>query len=492
MAKKLTTESFIERAKKVHGDKYDYSEVEYIKSSSKVKIICPVHGQFSQTPNSHLNNNGCKSCHFDSMREKYVIPSSAFVNEAKLMHGEKYDYSKVNYTNSKTKVEIICHKHGVFEQTPYNHKKGQGCPKCGTESAANKIRSNNNTFIQKSKNLHNDKYDYSSVDYHGNKSKVTIICPQHGPFKQIPNSHLLGKGCQKCSLKQTQMEKNIKNILSRHNIDHTENDRSLIAPLELDYFIPSKSLAIECDGIYWHSELINGDKNYHLNKTKLCSDKGVRLIHIFETELKLKSKIVANRLKNILGLNKYKIYARKCEVKEIDAKTKTKFLDKYHIQSNDKASVKLGLYYKTRLVAVMTFCRNRKAMGKTHVEGEWELSRFATIANFSITGGAGKLLKHFERNYKPAKITSYADRRWSEGCLYTKLGFDKIRESKPNYWYFKDVNKLYHRFNFRKSELSRKLETFDPNKTEWENMVENGWNRIWDCGNLVFEKKYER
>lgn len=196
------------------------------------------------------------------------------------------------------------------------------------------------------------------------------------------------------------------------------------------------------------------------------------------------------RLKSILNLNKYKVAARKCKVIEIDSKLKNKFLNKYHIQGEDKSLVKLGLFYKRYLVAVMTFCKNRKALGKVHVNGEWELSRFSTIANFSIVGGAGKLLKHFERNWQPVKITSYADRRWSEGDLYKKLGFKKVRESKPNYWYFYSGSlNLKHRFNFRKSILSKKLDNYNNAKSAWRNMQENNWNRIWDCGNIVFEKK---
>lgn len=479
-------DNYICKSQKKHGQKYDYSLVKYTNAKNKVIILCKEHGQFKQSLCAHSRGQGCPKCKIEVLKSR--ANSQKFFKKAKEKYNNKFDYSESIYENCDSKIKIICPNHGEFWQTPYCHVKYKhGCPTC---SGLNKYSQED--FINISKNAQKQHYDYSLVDYKNTYTLVKIICKKHGTFEQAPKEHIKGHGCPKCSNHKSKIEDFVENILSEANISFKKSVRKNKNKVELDFYIKSNNLAIECNGVYWHSELKGKDKNYHLNKTKLCQQESIRLIHVLESEVNNKPKIVTNRLKNILGLNKYKIYARKCEVKEIDAKTKTKFLDKYHIQSNDKASVKLGLYYKTRLVAVMTFCRNRKAMGKTHVEGEWELSRFATIANFSITGGAGKLLKYFERNWQPAKITSYADRRWSEGGLYTKLGFDKVRESKPNYWYFKDVNKLYHRFNFRKSELSKKLETFDPNKTEWDNMVENGWNRIWDCGNLVFEKKYER
>ena len=193
----------------------------------------------------------------------------------------------------------------------------------------------------------------------------------------------------------------------------------------------------------------------------------------------------------MLGLTKYKIYARNCEIKEIANDLKNKFLNHYHIQGEDKSSVKLGAFYKNRLVAVMTFGKLRKALGQIHDEDCYELVRFATISNFTVMGIFGKLIKHFENNYNPKKIITYADRRWSNGNLYEKNGFTLDHVSEPNYWYFKEREfQRFHRFNFRKDVLKDKLPIFDENLTEVQNMFANGYNRIWDCGNLVFVKEY--
>ena len=550
----FNNEIFIQRSRKVHGDKYDYSLSNYKNSMEKVVILCPIHGRFMQLPSSHMNGNGCRKCadlaatkskndflkkakcvhgnlysydlsnyknreskisifcekhgkfiqsaknHINAKNicpkcviDSYRLSHEDFVERAEKIHEGRYDYSKVEYVSSKTKVEVICKQHGIFYQTPSNHLLGKGCNECAKLSTASKIIKNKSTVFEDRANLvHDNKYDYSLADYKKASKKVKIICPEHGEFLQTPNGHLCGSGCQKCQFKNTSIEQFIENILIKYKIEFAKNDRTVIKPRELDFYLPNHDIAIECNGIYWHSELAGKDKNYHLNKTNFCKVKNIKLIHVFQNEIVFSTNIVNSRIKNLLKLNKYKVFARKCEAREINKDLKNAFLEKYHLQGLDKSSVKLGLFYKNRLVAVMTFSKNRKALGKNHVEGEWELSRYAAIANFSIVGGAGKLLKYFEKNWNPKKITSYADKRWSEGDLYKKLGFSKIRESKPNYWYFKGNGEiLYHRFNFRKSELKKKLDKFDPNMTEWENMKENGWNRIWDCGSLVFEKTIE-
>jgi len=482
----MNTNLLIERARKAHGDKYDYSLVKYIGNKNKVKIICPEHGVFKQAPYHHMNGHGCPKCTVGNKG----FDTDKFIERARNVHGDKYDYSLVKYKHNLTKVKIICPEHGVFEQTPRIHVNCKAnCPKCANITVSKKIKYTQDYYIKLCNEKHNNRYDYSLVKYMGIKNKIKIICPEHGIFVQNAGHHANGSNCPKCAIHDSKAHSYIKEFLSKNNIQFTENNKSYISPLELDFYLPDYNLAIEINGIYWHSELKGRDKNYHLNKTKACLDKGIKLIHINENEFVNSLPIIKSKLNSILDINKRKIHGRKCEVREIDTTLKSKFLNKYHLQGNDKASVKLGLFYKDRLVSVMTFCKRRIAMGKkTTEEGEWELSRYCGNFHFYVIGGASKLLKYFERNYNPKKIVTYADKRWSTGDLYFNLGFTHTHDSAPNYWYFKSEYKLYHRFNYRKSELPKKLDTFDPNKTEWENMVDNGWNRIWDCGNMVFEK----
>jgi len=289
---------------------------------------------------------------------------------------------------------------------------------------------------------------------------------------------------------QSILEKDICDYIKKFDLDVKEQDRTIIPPLELDIVSEKHKIAIEIDGLYWHSEL-SGKKNkfYHLVKRKNTNNSGYRLIQIFEDEWIEKEKIVKSRLKNLFKKNTRKIHARKCIVKKISSEVKSKFLKKYHIQGNDKSNLHLGLYYRNHLVSVMTFNPYRIALGSTPKENCYELTRFCSIFNFSVVGGASKILKYFENNYNPKEIISYADKRWSDGNLYDVLGFTSVGVTQPNYWYI-IKNQRKHRFAYRKSELPKLLQSYDSNLTEWENMQLNGYDRIWDCGNLKFQKVY--
>ena len=196
--RKYDTDSFIEKAKEVHGDKYDYSQTEYINYSSKVKIICPIHGAFYISPNKHLHGQGCRKCGYNRNSLNQRSNNIEFIEKAKDIHGDRYDYSKVEYETNSKKVCIICHEHGEFWQTPNSHLAGRGCPKCAKALQSIRQRSNNEEFIEKAHIVHGLKYDYSKVEYTTNKVHVTITCPLHGDFEQSPTHHLCGEGCPKC------------------------------------------------------------------------------------------------------------------------------------------------------------------------------------------------------------------------------------------------------------------------------------------------------
>jgi len=192
MGKKLTTSDFIAKAKAVHGDKYDYSKVVYVKNIIPIIINCPEHGEFNQKPADHLNNRGCPECGKIIRGNKRRFTTEDFVKRAKEAHGDKYDYSKVLYIGNMDKVIIICLEHGEFEQEPSNHWQGVGCPKC------HGMGKSTEEFIDEARAVHGDKYDYSKTIYKGTKYKITIICRKHGEWEQSPSSHLNSNGCPKC------------------------------------------------------------------------------------------------------------------------------------------------------------------------------------------------------------------------------------------------------------------------------------------------------
>ena len=274
---RLTTEEFIERAREVHGDKYDYSKVEYKSAHTKVCIICPEHGEFWQTPNAHLYLKcGCSKC-----MKNVKGTTDEFIERSRKIHSNKYDYSKVEYINSKTKVCIICPKHGEFWQKPNGHLNGQGCPSC------NKITSDD--FIQKATLIHNGKYDYSKVDYKTAKTKVCIICPEHGEFWQAPGSHLSGKGCPHCL--SSKIEDTIETKLNEMNVNFekqkTFNWLKSKRNMRLDFYLPEYNIAIECQGKqhFDNIEYFGGNdglkyrKYNDMIKLKLCKEHNVNLLY---------------------------------------------------------------------------------------------------------------------------------------------------------------------------------------------------------------------
>lgn len=200
MSKKSTTEEFIKKAKDVHGDVYDYDNVEYVGNATKVKITCRIHGVFEQTPNSHLVGHACPKCYADKVRLLKSSTTEVFIEKARIVHSNRYDYSLVEYVNNSVHVKIICPEHGVFLQTPNGHLSGAGCKKCANYELKKQQSSDTDEFISKAQSRHlHETYNYSHVRYISAREKVEILCKEHGPFWQTPNIHLRGGGCPRCA-----------------------------------------------------------------------------------------------------------------------------------------------------------------------------------------------------------------------------------------------------------------------------------------------------
>lgn len=285
--KKLTTEEFIERAKSVHGDKYDYSKVDYVDSKTKVCIICPKHGEFWQTPNDHLDGHDCKKCIIEERAKRQTKTSLDFIERAREVHGDKYDYSKVNYIDAQTKVCIICPIHGEFWQKPYAHLNGQNCPLCSHRNTKYTVEE----FIEKAREVHGNKYDYSKVKYINKDKKICIICPIHGEFWQTPHNHIQGKqGCPKC--KNSKLENDVMDYLEKTQIlyNYQYRNTDFLGKQSLDFYLPQYGFGIECQGIQHFEKVSFGgeiDKEtlFQLNqqrdnlKIQKCKENNIKLIH---------------------------------------------------------------------------------------------------------------------------------------------------------------------------------------------------------------------
>lgn len=476
----FTTEEFIERAKGIHGDKYDYSKVVYKGGDKDICIICPIHGEFWQKPHVHLNSCGCPKCGIENSANSRRKTINDFIEKANEIHHNFYNYSKVNYTSASNLVTIICPKHGEFQQRPLNHLMGQGCPKCGNLRKGSSVKLTTQEFVDEAKGMYGGKYDYSNVEYINNHTKVCIICPEHGEFWQRPIDHLHGHSCPKCGHTISQAEKDIsafvKSIIGDDNV--IENARNIISNGELDIYIPARKLAIEYDGLRWHSEEFGKDRFYHLNKTEQCKVLGIKLIHIFEDEWLEHEDIVKHKLSHILGydVSKKIIGARKCEIKIIDNVEVEPFLNEYHIQGFAPSTIYIGAYYQGELVGVMTFKEEVKN------SNEWELNRLVTTWDYSLPGLASKMFKHFINIKNPLYVKSFLDRRWNiEGnTVYERMGFCLEKIEKPDYYYVNNQTR-FHKFNFRK-QLINKRYGLPLTMTENEMVKELGYFKIWNCG----------
>jgi hypothetical protein len=258
-----------------------------------------------------------------------------------------------------------------------------------------------------------------------------------------------------------------------------EKDRKILSGKELDIVLPEYNIAIEYNGLYWHSESKLTNKKYHLNKSKQCLAAGYSLIHIFDYQWYQNQDIVKSIISTKLKCNTI-IPARKCIVKEIKSKVKNDFLNRTHLQGYCNSRVNLGLYYDDNLVAVCTLGRARYTK-----QYEWELIRFASELNCTIVGGFSKLLSYFIKIYNPKNVFTYCDRAISNGNAYFKNNFKLIGVTSSNYFYFKGAN-VYSREVFQKHKLQSKISIFNNTLTEYENMLINGYDRYWDCGNYKF------
>ena len=340
------------------------------------------------------------------------------------------------------------------------------------------------------KENYNDKYTFKKFNI-GCRKNIQIYCNKCGSSFDIENYNFYFRYnnnheiCINCNplghnYSTSKLEKQVVDwIKSIYDGEIITNTREVISPYELDIYLPDKSLAIEFNGLFWHSEF-NKDKKYHQNKTLMCEEKGIHLIHIWEDSWILKNDIIKSIILNHLNLIVNKVGARSCQIEEVSTKMARRFLENNHIQGYSSSSIKIGLFYKGELISLMTFGKKRISLNHKNEDGHYELIRFVNKINWSVMGGASKLFKYFIDNYHYKEIVSYSDNSLFDGSLYSKLGFNNPINTDLDYYWVLD-NQRHHRYNFRKSKLVSI--GYNKNKTEREIMYEDfGSYRIWGCG----------
>jgi hypothetical protein len=285
---------------------------------------------------------------------------------------------------------------------------------------------------------------------------------------RIRNKNIICTNCNPIDTMVSSGEIELKNLISSTGLSIIENSYDIIPPLSLDIYLPELNIAFEFNGVYWHSEL-HKHKNYHINKTKECNKIGIELVHIWEDDWHNKYDIIKSMILNKIGKTTNKVYARKCQVREIvDIHIVREFLDNNHIQGYSSSSIKLGLYHNNELVSLMIFDKKRIKI---------ELVRFCNKLNTNVIGGSSKLFKYYIDNYNCNNIVSFSDISFFNGNMYDKLGFRFTSITKPNFWWIKG-GISNHRFNFTKTPLSKS----DSDLTESGVMNDLGIYRIWGCG----------
>ena len=477
-----------------------------ILSIEKPKSICKNCGkEFEKRYSTENQEFCCRDCYWEYRRKhKDDSYANVFENRKKesreIRHCEMCGKEFVTY--KKTKKRFCSDECRVKYQNTkefYNKRMSTMLSVYGKKSIGNGVTAEKLEEYEKNRKKKYqdlcDKSDLEMLEYL-EKHVLLVRCKKCGKEFVTNNLSYLPYDkihCKYCSDAYKDYKPAIKiyELLDSLDIEYVKNDRQLIHPYELDVYIPSKKLAIEVNGNFWHSELVGKDKEYHINKTKRCDEKNIKLIHIYEDEIANKWDIVKSRIMSMIGSNDT-VYARKCTICDLTFKEKRDFMNTNHIQGDSNSSINIGLKYNGEIVAAMTFSKERIIYGGKKDDGNYELIRYANKLGYNVVGGFSRLLSHFIGENVPMAIKTFCDARWSgvnpSNTVYCKCGFKYDGLTKPNYWYMHKTDMLNrkHRYNFTKHSILKKYPELDANKTEWELMKELGYNRIWDCGNMKF------
>lgn len=478
--------------------------------------------------NDYKNSSGTLTNHLNEIFPEFIHPTNFKKREYKIKYGkywheqyfniievenekiEKFKCVYCDWETSDLKNKSGCYTYHLknvhnldIENYLKENKEHENLFKTflDKKNKRTKILSNSDNFVvckicgeklSSISNSHLKKHGITQKEYKLKHSDVIISKQFRKKMKDLLFE--ASKKIKKTFTSKSQLE--IKDFLSENNIEVELNNRKILNGVEVDILCENKKIGIEYNGNMYHSEVFGKkDYKYHLNKTILMNSNNYFLLQIFEDEWELKKDIVKSKLLQLLGENKLeKIYARKCEIREINKTEKDIFLNKNHIQGVDNSNIYLGAYFNNKLVSVMTFDNKRKMSKHKNEESSYELLRFATDIECRVVGVASKLLSFFIKKYNPKNIISFADRRWTldkDNNLYTKIGFKLIKTLKPDYSYYNpklDRYKRYHKFGFGKKSIKKKFpEIYSDEKTEWMMMQEVGYDRIWDCGKFCYE-----
>lgn len=444
------------RSEYVNSDKHKHTVMNTQKktllSKYGVDHISKIDGHGTKTKMTKLTNYG----------------DANWVNSVKAKQTKLSRYGDANYNNQVKMKETMLHKYGAD-----NFAKTKAFKLAHLSNVLNRLDPQYIPLF--------DETDYSGVSDSRYKFECTVCSSSFEDY--LDNGHQ--PVCRKCyptKLVSSMEDEIVEYIRGAYDGEILRNSRTIIPPKELDIYLPERKLAIEINGVYFHTEVTGGKrKNYHISKTDACDKIGIDLIHITDVEWETKKDILLGILKTKLGGNLTRIFARNTDLREISYTDYVEFTESNHLQGSAKASIRYGLYHNNELVSIMSFAKGR------YEKNCYEMVRYCTRHDLTIVGGFAKLLRKFTESHPNIRLISYCDRRYFNGNIYTSNGFVLIHKTVPGYDYVSKNGSIYGRTEFQKHKLSSRLPIFDSNLSEWANMKNNGWDRIWNCGNYKFE-----
>lgn len=538
----MDTQGFIEKARAVHGGRYDYSRVQYRNNRTKVIIGCPEHGWFGQVPQSHLKGFGCRKC-AAKKRAKSQIESTKkrLLNRFRQVHGDRYEYDMGSFSGMERCMRIRCSKHGWFEQPAKHHADGHGCARCAHEQAAARRRDEVDSFIEKASIVHGGTYIYTDVEYVSSHEKVAIICREHGRFMQTPNKHLMGRGCPKCArqalsiLKQATTAEFIEKARAVHGdrYDYSRVDYKGWQSL-VEIVCPEHGSFMQKAGVHLmgcgcrECGLRSSDGEREVAEYVESLGFGVerntkKVIPPYEVDIFVPERGLCIEYNGNYWHSENAGRGRWYHARKVDAAIQAgkRIImireDEWRLKRPIVESIiahALGVHERSigarKCVLADVPTRDfREFMEANHLQGangatvklglyyqgeliaaagftefrsRNELARFACRAGYSVPGALGRLVKAYG---KP--VMSYCDRRLFTGHGYIKSGFRHIRNTCPDFVYVNAKGHVLSRYMAQKAKLRKLLDGFDPNKSELQNMRANGWLRVWGAGHMVMQ-----
>jgi hypothetical protein len=485
----MGTSKFIEKASKTHQNRYSYSAVQCHGVASKVEIICDKHGSFFQTAVVHLRGHGCPKCWEERRALVYRSTLEYFITHARMVHGDRYDYTLTSYQKAMDPVTIVCPQHGPFTQSADSHLAGHGCPKCYQQRAGDDRRHTQESYVKAAQNVHPGKYTYDLTGYRNRYSYINITCPTHGTWTTQAKHHLSGQGCPACAVHDSKGETELFEWVKGLCPDAVPRTRQIIPPKELDIAVPAKRIAVEYNGTYWHSNDPLFPKNTlsDFKKYTECQKAGYRLFIVWEHDWKAKPGVIKHWLLHKLGRANRICGARQTKVEFPTSLEAKEFYTKFHLQGAPSSNViTLGLKFNDQWVAMASF--SKSAERNMHLpEHEYYFSRLAFAG--SVPGAASKIFKALVRHTQATVVHAHSDNSYAEGDVKALLQFRPEGQLDPRYRVWHPKFGIRHRTFWQKKNIQKRLYSlgkdlvFNPlEQTTFDGHRLCGCRHVWDCG----------